>query len=173
MHFQAYIVKQNTSTSINISLVGIILFLLSIFGLAFESTEDVAMYFSIGGFFLIIGGAILGKGRGLFQHSTDVLSVDEKEITICGLSYPLQDVSKLSFYYHSFYSQSSYGYFYEPSGLIEDGMNNSISFIYNGQPVSTLFSLANIDQANMFFATVKYLQESGKIVHLQTRLGRR
>ncbi|WP_207495443.1 hypothetical protein [Aridibaculum aurantiacum] len=171
MQFQAYLIKQNSSPALNVSLIGIILLMLSIFVWVIPSTEDIAIGSSLLGISMFMIGTIAGKGKGLFEVDKAILFIDNVTIRLGEASYPLASVSQLSFYYHSFYSQSVSGYYTEHSGRIEYGMNNSISFVHNKQTITALFSLANIDHANNFFTFVKYLQQNGQRVSLTSRSG--
>jgi hypothetical protein len=159
MVFQAYLIKANSSPAINVSLIGIILFLLSVFGWAFEATQQLALICTIAGFVLVLVGAVAGKGKGLFEVDKEILSIDDEKISIGPVVYPFAGVSQLQFYYHSFYGQSPFGYFTETSGLIEYGMNNTIRFRYNKLDVTATFYLANMEHANQFFALLTYLKE--------------
>ena len=146
--------------------------MLSIFGLAFDSTADIAAYPAIGGIGMVVIGAVLNRGKGLYEVDTKILSIDEQQIQIGSSVYPMSSISQLQFYYHSFYSQSSYGYFTEHSGFIEYGMHNTISFRHNKQEVSRRFYLANLEQANSYFALLAFLKERGVAYSSDVRVGR-
>jgi hypothetical protein len=161
MQFDAYMVKQNKSRSVRVVVWGVISVNVGIAGAMLEIIENFCVFLILAGFAVMIIGAIAAGGKDLYEYTTDVLHIDEENVSIGNAVYPMASVTVLQFYYHSFYSQSSDGYYYEPAGMIEVGMNNHVKFMYNKQAISTLFSLANIDHANRFIACVQHLQQHG------------
>lgn len=169
MVFRAYIVKKNTSKSIRVAGIGLGFVSLALAMYGFELLIDLAVFVLLAGFVLLIVGVVAGGGKDFYLYTKEILSVSPNEITIAGTPYPISTITSLVFYYHSFYSQSSYGYFYEHSGMIELGMNNSVSFTCNGQQLYTLFSIADIYHANSFFHVVRHMQATGIPLTLTVR----
>ena len=147
--------------------------MLSIFGLAFKATVDIAVFPAVIGIVLVVIGAVLNRGKGLFEVDTEILSIDEEQIKLGTSVYPISSISHLYFYYHSFYSQSSFGYFTEQTGLIEYGMDNRISFNHNNAEVLCRFYLANIEQANNYFTLLYILKQKGVSYNSEMRISRR
>jgi hypothetical protein len=131
MQFRAYIVITNSSPAISMSLVGIVLFIASIPLWAFETLESTALVITVCGVVLVVIGGILSRQKPVYEGGKQVLSINNQAVTIGDKNYPFTDIEQLNFYYHSFYSQSPFGYFKEASGLIEYGMHNRISFMHN------------------------------------------
>ena len=161
MLFTAYLIKGNSSAGMNLSLVGIIVCMLSIFFWAFEVTETVAMFFTVGGMAMFIVGTVMSQGKRLYEVDVEAITIDEQNIQIRSEVYPINNIEQLTFYYHSFYSQSPYGYFTEHSGLIEYGMLNRISFKSNGNQVEEKFYLSNQTHADSFFSMINALKQIG------------
>jgi len=142
MLFKANLIKTNSSPAINLSLVGILCFFLSVFMWAFDALETIALFTTVAGLVMVVIGAVLSRNKPLYEVSKDMLVIDERSIQISEQAYQLHEVSNLQFYYDSYYCQSPFGYFTETSGLIEYGMNNTISFKSDGKDFIATFYLA-------------------------------
>ncbi|MGB4772870.1 MAG: hypothetical protein WBP58_15500 [Chitinophagaceae bacterium] len=118
--------------------------------------KHIGIFVAVGGIILVVVGAVSGRGKGLKEVGEEMLHCHETGLSIAGKEYPYDSIKALHFYFHSFYSQSSFGYFYENAGMIQYGMANRVSFVADGEKIEVLFFLGNILQSDMFFA---YLQE--------------
>jgi hypothetical protein len=128
MVFQANLIKTNSSPAINLSLIGIIVFFLSIFTWALEAPEAIALTASVSGLLMVLIGGVLSRNKPLYEVDKDFLVIDERAIQIREQVYQLKEISQLQFYYDSFYRKSPFGYYKETLALIEYGMKNTISF---------------------------------------------
>jgi hypothetical protein len=161
MVFKANLIKTNSSPAINLSLIGIIVFFISIFAWALEAPEAIALTVTASGIIMVLIGGVLSRNKPLYEVDKDFLVIDELIIKIREQVYQLKEISELSFYYDSFYSQSSFGYYTETSGFIEYGMNNRISFKSEDKDFNETFYLASEEQANSFFNLLHRLKENG------------
>lgn len=158
MNFNAYLIKANNSPSVNIGLGGGCLFMFSIIFLVIPVVEKIGFILAVSGILIALIAALAGGGKGAIEVDTERVSFNDDSIMIRSVVYPYNEISDLSFYYDSFYSQSSYGYFTENAGRIEYGMGNRLNFVYKGVSVQVSFFLANEFHANAFFLMLKQLE---------------
>jgi hypothetical protein len=158
MIFKANLVKTNSTPAIHLSLIGIIVFLVSILLWQFEVPDDFAWTGTIGGLLMVLFGGVFSRNKPMFEVDEDLLEINELTIKIRERSFTLGDISGLEFFYHSYYSQSPSGYFTEPSGLIELGLNNKIGFTSNGEEITEMFYLADQEHADRFFSMLNMLR---------------
>jgi hypothetical protein len=173
MTFRANLIETSSSPAINLSLLGIIVFFLSIFAWALEVPETVALTATVSGLVMVLIGGVLSRNKLLYEVAEDLLVIDELTIKIKEQVFQLSDISVLQFYYDSFYSQSSFGYFTETSGMIEYGMKNTISFKSDDKDLNETFYLANEEQANNFFNILSKLTGNGIAYSYSSRASRR
>jgi hypothetical protein len=156
MTFIANTIKSNASSGYIVGLIGVLIFQFSIICFIVPALQHLGIYLAIGGIILAVVGAVSGKGRGLIEVCDEVLHCHETGLSIAGKEYAFDSISALHFHFDSFYSQSSFGYFYENAGSIQYGMANRVSFVYESNKVSVSFFLGNIMQSDLFLS---YLQE--------------
>jgi hypothetical protein len=156
MTFTANTIKSNESSGYIVGLFGVLLFQLAIIFFIVPALQHIAIFVAVGGIILVVVGAVSGSGKGLIEVGEEMLHCHETGLSIAGKEYPYDSIEALHFYFHSFYSQSSFGYFYENAGSIQYGMGNRVSFVAEGEEIVVSFFLGNILQSDMFFA---YLQE--------------
>ena len=159
MEFNAFLVKQNNSTGVNIGLSGVLAFFLGILFTMFEATHTIAMFLYIAGLICVLISPFFGKGSDMFEVTDDVMSVYSNEIVIRDKHYAFTEVSKLNFFFHSFYCQSTYGFFTDEDGQIEYGMNNYFGFLFNGEEVTEYFYIGNEEHANKFLNMIENLKQ--------------
>jgi hypothetical protein len=169
MNFQAYLVKQNSSPLLNVTLIGALVFFLSIYLWAFEVDETISLLASVTGILLALIGALLNRGKGLFEVSEEVLFINEKNIIAGSSVYPISAITNLRFYYDSFYGQSPFGYFIEHAGAILYGMNNRVTFMVDQQELQFLFYLSEKMQADNFFSFLAVLKEKRVLYSFRRR----
>lgn len=169
MEFKTFLVKTNSSPAINIAIVGFISVLISIFFWAFDDLQDIALIFTFLGILLVLIGLITNKGKGLSEIDNQMMRIIDTGIEIKSQVYSFSDIKELKFFFHSFYSQSPYGYYFENAGMIEDGMSNTIHFISGNATIKEQFCLADMEHANMFFQTLNLLKSRGVILELEFR----
>jgi hypothetical protein len=159
INFTAYLIRFNKSTALTVAYVGIGAFFISIFLWAVPSLETIATCLSVGGLIVVMIGLIANKGRGTYEVDTaNFLKFNDQGIEIRSILYQYTDITDLRLYYHSYYSQSPYGYFTENAGKIDLGMDNTISFKKGTTEVSESFFLGNQLQANNFFELLNDLK---------------
>jgi hypothetical protein len=156
MTFTANMIKSNASSVYNVGLFGVLVFQLAIIFIIIPALQHLGIYLAIGGIILVIVGAVSGRGKGLIEVGDEVLHCHETGLSIAGKEYSYHSINALHFHFDSFYSQSSFGYFYENAGSIQYGMSNRVSFVYESNKVSVSFFLGNIMQSDLFLS---YLQE--------------
>lgn len=130
----------------------------SIIFLAIPAVEKIGFILAVSGILIALIAALAGGGRGAIEVDSELLSFNEDAIVIRSVIYPYNEISDISFYYDSFYSQSSYGYFTENAGKIEYGMGNRLNFTYKDVRVQVSFFLGNENHANAFFVLLKQLE---------------
>lgn len=179
MEFKTYLVKNDKSAIANTSIVGFILLFISIFFWAFEALNEVAIFLTFLGVLLAAIGFFSNNqsdSSGEIDKTT-LMRIIDSGIEIKSTFYPLSGIKDLYFFYHSFYSQSPYGYYFENAGYIEFGTSNRIQFTSGSTEINELFCLTDIEHANLFFITLNYLKD--RSVHYQmdfrpfTRNGRK
>ncbi|MDB5192803.1 MAG: hypothetical protein JWQ96_2366 [Segetibacter sp.] len=171
MQFQAYVIKSNNSTAIKVCFAGIAILTASIFLFAFE-IEPLATYVVSIGFMIFVGGVIASGGNtSIYKITKDVLAIDEEKILVGDADFKYDEVEGLNFYFDSFYSQSSFGYYTDNIGRIEYGIDNYVSFTYKKMFFKTTFYLANENQANTYFELLKWLRQNQIDFTASTRPG--
>ncbi|MCC6289308.1 MAG: hypothetical protein IT249_15625 [Chitinophagaceae bacterium] len=177
MEFRTYIVKSDKSAFSTISLIGFILLSISIFFWSFEKLNPIALFLTLTGILLAAIGFFTNKEVKPVNETDKILMrILDSGIEIKSRFYPFSEIKDLFFFYHSFYSQSPYGYYFENAGYIEFGTSNRIQFKYGAMEINELFCLTDMAHANLFFQTLNYLKDRG--VHLEmefrpfTRTGR-
>jgi hypothetical protein len=113
-------------------------------------------YWNINGFNWII----LNKKTGLFSVDDGLMTITTELIEINSTKYLYKDISRLEFHFHSYYSQSSFGFFTENAGYIEVGMGNYVRFVFKKEKIEERFFLGNQLQAEMFLQMVNELKNS-------------
>ncbi|MFT3934267.1 MAG: hypothetical protein QM726_11665 [Chitinophagaceae bacterium] len=113
MEFRAFLVKTNNNPALTIGLTGVIIFMLSGVFYIIKGLNFIAPYISVVGLCVAIVGAISNAKKGMYTIEKELLVIADNGVTIRSVFYNFTEISNLQLYYHSFYSQSSYGYYYE------------------------------------------------------------
>jgi hypothetical protein len=168
MSFVAYTVKHGGGKYHRMTIGGIATIFFSCVFVAF----NIALFLLIlaAGFTLIVVGVLKGgdKAMAYYIDKNEILSLDEDEIKVGIVVYPMNEITDLKFYYHSFYSQSPRGY-YTDTGMVEYGISNNVSFVYIDQKKEFRFYLPNKKQADKFFRLIEEFKESGVQYQLKYR----
>src|SRR4051812_21076425 len=103
MEFKAFLVKKNSSPLLNLSLIGLLCFMLSFFCWAFADFETLGLCLTVGGILLVLIGALANKGKGLIEVDDNYFIINELGIEIKSVPYNYSDIKDLKFYFHSYY----------------------------------------------------------------------
>ncbi len=160
MEFRAYLIKANSSRSLSIGLTGVGLFFISILFFAFPPLETIALILSIGGIVIALIGAIASKEKAVIEVDDKMINFNDQGIEIRSAFYRYAEITDLEFYYHSFYSQSPFGFYTENAGHIEYGMANHVSFRTGEVRILEVCFLGNQVQATSFFMFLNELKTS-------------
>lgn len=159
INFTAYLIRFNKSPALTVAYVGIATFTVSIFLCGISSLQTFAIPISIAGLAGVLIGLIANKGRGYYEvDNTRSVKFNDQGIEIRSVFYSYADITGLKLYYHSYYSQSPYGYFTENAGSIELGMDNYIHFKKGDTEVRERFFLGKQSHANLFFDLLNTLK---------------
>ncbi len=170
MEFRTYLIKTNKASLSNISLAGFISLFISIFFWAFEALNDIAIFITFIGILLSAIGFFTSKQvKPPNEPSAILMRILDDGIEIKSRFYPFSEIKNLYFFYHSFYSQSPYGYYFENAGYIEFGTLNRIQFKYGSMEINELFCLTDMEHANLFFQTLNYLKGRGLHFEMEFR----
>jgi hypothetical protein len=127
-----------------------------------KAVEDIAWAGLVIGLLLFIAGLFAGAAKtGIYRIDKDIFHIDDERILIGIVVYPLHEVSDLAFRYYAFKGQSPGGYYTEPVGNAEYGIDNRVTFTYRKMHVNVRFYLANEQHANWFFQYVRQRQSEG------------
>ncbi|MFT3747706.1 MAG: hypothetical protein QM768_05290 [Agriterribacter sp.] len=174
MEFRTYLVNTNKSALSNTTLAGFILLLLSVFFWSFEALNDIALFITfIGILFSAIGFFTNKQEVPVTEADKILLRILDSGIEVKSRFYPFSEIKNLYFFYHSFYSQSPYGYYFENAGYIEFGTSNRIKFKCGNTEINELFCLTDMGHANLFFQTLNYLKDQGLHFEMEFRPFRR
>ncbi|PVD52506.1 hypothetical protein DC498_10415 [Terrimonas sp.] len=166
MEFRTYLVNTNKSSLSPISLAGFILLFLSVFFWAFEALNDIALFITFIGVLLSAIGFFTNRNvKPPGETGKILIRILDSGIEIKSRFYPFSEIKNQYFFYHSFYSQSPYGYYFENAGYIEFGTANRIQFKHGDTEVNELFCLTDMEHANLFFQTLNYLK--GQRLHFE------
>ncbi|KIC93528.1 hypothetical protein OI18_17415 [Flavihumibacter solisilvae] len=170
MMFQTFLIKTNDSDSMLVSLVGALLFIVSICLWAFKVGDAISLSCTLLGIVLVIIGIVGGNGRSLYEVDQQrIIKIEMDRIVVGTEAFEFNKIDSLEFHYHSFLNQSSLGYFTETAGAIEHGINNVVNFKLGDRKVSERFFISSIQHADKFFSTLKVLKENGIQYNLSFR----
>lgn len=169
--FTAPLVTANKSKAITVCIIGVVIAFISIPAFIVSLNPALIAVFFLGGIGTATVGAIMAKGNvSVYKIEQDQFFIfTERYLQIGLVVYPLNEVSALNIYFHSYNNQSPGGYYTEHSGEVMYGIGNTVSFTYKDMKIFVEFFVSNKQQADAFFEMMEFFKREGIKFGLEIR----